>query len=130
MDIWSAEDPLYPGTPGPITRMPPGFAVMFGVYGQTELTGPDIPDSTGPGTIAGLFSLDEPELMFDPGIQAAAMYVASHLHEAIEWIQVDGKPIAQAHPSRRKESEMWKWLQQKMYELVDEYCQRWPLEGS
>ena len=124
-----------------VTRMPPGWT--FERYqGQVEVAGPpalDVYHQNNPADEAmATLSLDEfyrPEgkdlVVESDGDEAAAVLVVQALHEAIEWIQEDGKPLASAHPGdnpgwSEEEGEMWDWVHKQALVLVKEYRTKWP----
>lgn len=73
-------------------------------------------------------------LSFDPAgdcrddvILASNLIAASAVcgfHEALEWVQVDGRRLGEPHPV--PEDEMWDWLMEQMLDVLARYRKKWP----
>lgn len=56
-----------------------------------------------------------------------AALIASEIHEVFEFVKLDGKPIADPHPSNQ-EAEMINWLYSEALKIVRKYKSRYPNE--
>lgn len=60
----------------------------------------------------------------------ATVVAVDALHEAFEWVKVDGERIAEPHPGgplSGPEWAMWDWLASGALDVVTEYQRRWPV---
>lgn len=109
-------------------------------WGVEEVTQPhqghSIPDSADPnGTIAPSFSIygegaDSPEGL---AFMLAAAILEVTLHETMEWIRVDGVPLADPHPKDdrgREDLEMWGWMYEECQNLVERYMEKFPVKAG
>jgi hypothetical protein len=109
---------------------------VAGVTGDTylELTSDFRRPNAYPGDRATFphgISLDFKHDLTDPHTLARAFVVAETiqaLHEALEWVTVDGHRIADPHPV--DEDHVWDWLVTEVGRLVDTYAQRWPADPT
>lgn len=77
----------------------------------------------------------------DIALDFIAISLAQHLHELLEWVQVDGKRIALPHPENSMVTDLipdrdangkidawgyWDWSITKMRSVVNAYCRRYP----
>lgn len=61
-------------------------------------------------------------------VHLVASLAVAGLHEALEWVKVDGRRLADPHP--QDEEEMWEWVIRQATCLVRDYMNRYPAEGE
>lgn len=72
----------------------------------------------------------------DPHRVARALIVTETiqaLHEAMEWVTVDGRRLADPHPvteDGREDNAMWDWLVEQVGGVLDAYAARYPLPAD
>lgn len=64
----------------------------------------------------------------DAARHVAAAALAATLHEALEWVTVDGRRLADPHPSigHGEGEDQWTWMLDRMLDVLDEYEAKWP----
>ena len=105
-----------------------------------ELSQPGIaPDAADPQPgvmFPGGITLDMPRRKGDPEqlspLDACkAVIVATSvaaMHEALEWVTLDGKQLAIPHPY--DEEFMWAWMTEQMLKTLNSYIENWPLADA
>lgn len=48
------------------------------------------------------------------------------LHEALEWVRVDGHQLADPHPWCDGQDQMWDWVGARMLRILNDYIDRYP----
>lgn len=143
------------GGPRPTFTVPPWIDVSidlgFGLVGVArweleDTETPLVPNSANPDgpLFPNRVGADLPmrESDRDFALDYIALSLAQHLHELLEWVTVDGKKLAIAHPEDDMWDELipdrdaddnsdpygyWNWSTEKMRSVVNAYCRRYPV---
>jgi hypothetical protein len=119
-------------------RLAPGWSATiedFGYEPTMTLKQPGIAPNTESDDWDEMFpgGLDDMELpaeaLLDPRAIAAevvALTAAAAFHEALEWVDADGKQVADPHPLNEDAS--FVWLHREMRAVVDAYAARFPAD--
>ncbi len=111
------------------------FVLRWGLHLEHQQPQVPSPSQHKPGTFPNAIDAESParEDTKDVAIDYASILLSQEFHEILEWVKVDGLPLAQAHPELDAEGfitgdsySYWTWLQDRFRQVVLDYMDEFP----